>query len=83
MPRFLDHHPGLKPPPEALQQLKSMVESCQADPNGVTPLNMFFGADGTESCYSEAPNAEAVIKMHAALGVTLERSHITEVESLV
>ena len=83
MPRFMDHHPMPKLPPEAMQQMKAAIEACQADPNGVTPLNTFAGTDGSAFCYTQAASADAVIKSHAAMGVTLERSQITEVTSLV
>ena len=83
MPRFMDHHPMPQMPPEAMQQMKSMAEAGQADPNGVKALNVFIGADGTGFCYTEAPNAEAVIKSHAGQGVTLDPSQITQVNSLL
>ncbi|MBI4321811.1 MAG: DUF4242 domain-containing protein [Chloroflexi bacterium] len=83
MPKFIDHHPMPQLPPELMQQMKAMAEAGQSDPNGVTPLNVFAGADGTAFCYSEAPNAEAVIKSHAMVGVALDRSQITEVSSLL
>ena len=83
MAKFIDHHPMPQLPPEAMQQMKTRAESHQADPNGVTPLNVFVGADGTAFCYTEAANAEAVIQSHAAMGVKLDRKQITEVNSLV
>lgn len=83
MPKFMDHHPMPQLPPEAMQQMKAAAEAGQADPNGVTPLNIFVGANGTAFCYTEAPNAEAVIKSHAAQGLTLDRSQITQVNSLL
>ena len=83
MPKFIDHHPMPQMPPEAMKQMKAMAEARQADPNGVIPLNVFVGADGTAFCYSEAANAEAVIKSHAAVGFKLDPSQITEVKSLL
>jgi hypothetical protein len=83
MPKFIDHHAMPQLPPEAMQQMKAMANSGQADPNGVTPLNVFSGADGTAFCYSEGPDAEAVIRSHAAMGVTLKPEQITEVTSLI
>lgn len=82
MPKFMDHHPMPNLPPEAMQQMKAAIEGHKADPLGVTPLNVFAGVDGSAFCYTEAANADAVIKSHAAMGVTLERSQITEVNSL-
>jgi len=83
MPKFIDHHPMPQLPPEVMQQYQAMAEGGKEDPNGVTPLNLFVGADGTAFCYSEAGNAEAVIKSHAAVGVKLDPSQITEVKSLL
>ncbi len=83
MPKFMDHHPMPNLPAEVMQQMKVAIEGRQADPMGVIPLNVFAGADGTAFCYTEAANADAVIKGHAAMGVTLERSQITEVNSIV
>ena len=83
MPRFIDHHPMPNLPPEAMQQMKSMAEAGQADPNGVIPLNVFVGSDGSAFCYTEAADAEAVIKSHAAMGVRLEPSQVTEVKNLL
>lgn len=83
MAKFIDHHPMPQLPAEVMEQMKAMAEGGQADPNRVTPLNVFAGLDGSAFCYSEAPNAEAVIKSHAAAGVTLKPDQITEVKSLV
>ncbi|MDP2663779.1 MAG: DUF4242 domain-containing protein [Dehalococcoidia bacterium] len=83
MPKFMDYHPMPNLPPEAMQQEKAAIEAGKADANGVTPLNLFAGTDGSAFCYTEAANADAVIKMHAAMGLTLERHQITEVNSLV
>ncbi|MBI2852521.1 MAG: DUF4242 domain-containing protein [Chloroflexi bacterium] len=83
MPKFIDHHPMPNLPPGAMQMMKRAAETKQADANGVTPHNVFVGADGTAFCYTEAANAQAVIKSHAAMGVTLSPSQITEVKSLL
>jgi hypothetical protein len=82
MPRFMDHHPMPAFPAEVTQQMKAMIASGAADPNGVKSINVYAGADGTGFCHTEAANAEAVIKSHAAVGVTLDRSQITEVTAL-
>jgi len=83
MPKFIDHHPMPQLAPEMMQGIKEMATKGQADANGVIPRNVFVGTDGTAFCYSEAPNAEAVIKDHAAMGVKLDPSQITEVTSLL
>lgn len=83
MPEFIDHHPMPQLPPEAMAQTKTAAEQGIADENGVTPHNVFVGHDGTAFCHTEAENAEAVIASHAAMGVTLDPSQITEVDRLV
>jgi hypothetical protein len=83
MPKFLDHHPSMpNMPTEAVQQLRSKLESRQADQFGVTGLNMFVGQEQTW-CYAEAPNAEAVHRAHEAMGLKLGSGDVVEVESLL
>ena len=91
MPKFLDHH-GKMPPmsPEMMQQGQQMMQQLagaikakQADKFGVTPINVFMGVNGESWCMTEAPNAEAIIKSHAANGATLTKADIVEINSLV
>lgn len=91
MPKFIDHH-GKMPqmPPEAVQQGMQMLQQMKADIQagkvnefGVKPLNVYLGPEGESWCVTEAPNAEAVIRAHAAVGAQLSASDIVEVNSLV
>ncbi|MBI4330324.1 MAG: DUF4242 domain-containing protein [Chloroflexi bacterium] len=83
MPKFLDHHAKMpQMPPEHMAQMKTNVQGKKADKFGVTPLNVIMGTNGEAWCLSEAPNAEAVIKAHEAVGAKLSRSDIVEVNTL-
>lgn len=91
MPRFLDHHDKMPPmPPEAMEQGKKMMEQMKADIKakkadkfGVTPVNVFMGANGETWCLTDGPNADAVIKAHEAKGAKLTKKDIVEVTPLV
>jgi hypothetical protein len=86
MPKFLDHH--AMPMMSADQQkammdkVKLAVESKKPDKFGVKVLNVFL-ADGQAWGYEEAPNAEAVVKNHDALGIKITLKDVTEVNALV
>ena len=86
MPKFIDHH--VMPPMSAkefdalITQTRADILSKKPDKFGVTWLNGFMA--GREAWgYTEAPNAEAVIKSHAASGIKLERKDIKEVTPIV
>ena len=86
MPKFIDHHAMLPMPPEKskemLSQLKSMIESKKPDKAGVIYLNVFM-AKGEAWGYSEAPNVDAIMKSHEAMGIKVKKSDIIEVTSVV
>jgi hypothetical protein len=82
MPKFIDHHP-MAPVSDAqkktmTEQLKSTIKSKKADSFGVTLLNVFW-ADGQAWGYTDAPNAEAVVKNHAAMGIKISAKDVTQV----
>ncbi len=93
MPKFIDHHPKMdmsKMSSEAIEQGKKMLEQLtkdikakKADRFGVTTLNVFIGVNGESWCFTEAPNADAVLKSHAANGQMLTREDVVEVNPLV
>ena len=91
MPRFLDHHAKMSQMPrEAMEQGKKMLEQMKADIKakkadrfGVTPINVFIGANGESWCLTDAPNVDAVIKSHEAKGAKLSRNDVVEVTTLV
>ena len=84
MPKFIDHHamtPNL--PPEMAEGMAERIKSGQADEFGCKGINVFLGKDGTAYCLSEAPDADAVVKAHEAVGFPLSRDQVVEVESVV
>ena len=82
MPRFLDHHTMSGAlPKEAVGMIRSAVKAGKADQFGVKPIDVLI-AQGETYCISEAPNAEAVIKSHNAIGVELGKSNVKQVTSL-
>jgi hypothetical protein len=78
--QFMDFHPDLKLPDEAIQQLRQDAASGTYDEFGVRQVELYHNAEGHVYCLLEAPNAEAVRKHHEAIGVTCGNVH--EVNSL-
>ena len=84
MPKFIDYHekaPML--PPEVVGQMIEAIKAGKPNDLGVTPLNLFMGTGGQAYCLSEAPNAEAICAMHAAVGVPINAADVVEIQSLV
>ncbi len=69
MPQFMDFHADLKLPDEAIQQIAQDTKNEKADEFGVRQVELFHNPEGNVYCLLEAPDAEAVRKHHAALGV--------------
>ncbi len=86
MPKFLDHHalPPLSPEQKKAMtdQVKSMVASKKADKFGVTMLNSFM-TPAEAWGYSDAPNAEAVVKSHEAMGIKILVKDVKQVEAII
>jgi hypothetical protein len=82
MPSFLDHHTMPDLPQSAVDGLKGRIERGETDEFGWTIKSIYVGRKGTAYCVSEAPNAEAVVKAHAAMGVPITPSDVEEVSSL-
>ena len=82
MPRFLDHHPMPGSPPR-MDAMKGRIERCEADEFGVTPKNVYAATNGNAYCVSDAADANAVIKAHAAMGVTITAANVDKVSSVV
>ena len=82
MPKFIDHHKAVQMPPEAAQKAVADMKAGRANQFGVKPINGFF-AKNEMWCYCEAPNADAVHKMHEAYGLKLGPGEVTEVTSMV
>ena len=69
MPKFMDFHPDLKLPQEAVDQIAADTKAAKADQFGVRQVELFHNEHGQVYCLLEAPDAEAVRKHHEALGV--------------
>ena len=79
MPRFIDHHPtNPNSPPELLTVIRQRLASGEPDEFGGRGLSVFVGQRETY-CYTEAPNAEAVRKSHAAIGIILAADDVQQV----
>ena len=84
MPKFMDFHPEMpEMPPKVVEGAKAMLLAGEANQFGATGINVFFGTGGEAFCLSEAPDAEAVLKSHEALGIPLDAKHVVEVTPLV
>jgi uncharacterized protein DUF4242 len=83
MPKFLDHHATMpEVAPETAQEMASRIKAGEPDEFGVTGLNVFMCANGEGYCLSEAPDADAVVKAHQALGFPLSRADVVEVTTI-
>jgi hypothetical protein len=83
MPKFLDHHATMpEVVPETAQEMASRIKAGKPDEFGVTGLNVFMCANGEGYCLSDAPDADAVIKAHEALGFPLSRVDVVEVTTI-
>ena len=83
MPKFIDHHEMRDVASEVAEGIAARIQAGEEDEHGVKGLNVFLGKDGTAFCLSEAPDADAVVKAHEAVGFELSRSDVVEVESVV
>ncbi len=83
MPKYLDHHKAVEMPPAVMQQMADRIKAGMTDANGMRGINMFTGKNGDAWCLMEAPNTEAVAKIHEQMGVKLGRNDIVEVTTMV
>jgi Protein of unknown function (DUF4242) len=81
MPTFMDFHDDLKLPEEAIKQITTETEEGKVDQFGVRQVELFHNSDGKVYCLLEAPDADAVRRHHAALGVPCGDVH--EVKKLL
>jgi hypothetical protein len=82
MPTFLDHHAMPDPSPEMLDGMAQRLRAGAADEHGVTGLNVYL-AEGEAYCLTDAPDADAVVRSHEAVGVPIRRDEIVEVKPVV
>ena len=83
MPKFLDHHAMPPLAPEMRKGIADRIKAGEADEHGVKGLNVILTADGEGYCLSEAPDADAVVRAHEALGFQISRDDVVEVETAV
>jgi hypothetical protein len=69
MPTFMDFHPDLKLGAKDLAQLTEATRQGAVDEFGVRQIELFHNAEGKAYCLLDAPDADAIRKHHAALGV--------------
>jgi hypothetical protein len=75
MPLFMDYHDDLQLPAEAIEQITEDAKAHKCDQFGVRQAELFHSADGKAYCLLEAPDAEAVRRHHAAVGVDCGEVH--------
>jgi Protein of unknown function (DUF4242) len=75
VPTFMDFHEELKLPSEAIQQITQDTKDAKADEFGVRQVELFHNPEGKVYCLLEAPDADAVRRHHAALGVSCGDVH--------
>jgi hypothetical protein len=69
VPQFMDFHPDLKLPAEAIAQIADDTRHARADQFGVRQLDLYHNAEGAVYCLLEGPDKQAIRSHHAALGV--------------
>ena len=83
MPKFIDFHDNLPQlPQEAIDQMTAKIKSGKPDAFGVTTHNVFV-ADGKGWCYTEGPDASAVVESHKAAGFVQDKHNVSQVMSFV
>jgi len=75
VPQFMDYHDELKLPEEAIESIAAGARAGEADEFGVRQVELYHNPDGKVFCLLEAPDADAVRKHHAALGVDCGEVH--------
>ena len=75
MPTYMDFHPDLVLPPEAVAAIGEGARAGARDEYGVRQIELFHNPDGQVYCLLEAPDEDAVRQHHAALGVPCGAVH--------
>ena len=79
MPKFIDQHEtNQNLPPEMVILIRQRLLSAEVDEYGGRGINVFIGQQ-TTYCYTEAPDADAVRRSHAALGIVLGPNDVEEI----
>jgi hypothetical protein len=83
MPTFIDYHAKLPAiPREQAKEMAAGVKAGRRDDYDVKPLNVFIG-NGEGFCLTEAPDKDAVVASHKALGFPLRKADVHQVTPLV
>ena len=73
MSKFIDYHPTLKLPPDAIQMLTEATKAGKVDQFGVKQLELYHNNEqGGVWCILEGPNEAAIHSHHNAVGVPVE-----------
>ncbi|MBM3932701.1 MAG: hypothetical protein FJ319_00060 [SAR202 cluster bacterium] len=83
MPNFMDHHQmRAQMPAELAGQIKSNLQAGKKDQFGVKPINVLMG-EGEGWCLTDAPNAQAVIDSHGAMGIKVAKAEVKQITPVV
>lgn len=75
MPTYMDFHPDLHLPPQAVEDIGRGAREGATDQFGVRQVELFHNEDGQVYCLLDAPDEDAVRNHHAALGVSCGDVH--------
>jgi hypothetical protein len=82
MPKFLDHHAMGPVSPELQESMASRIKAGERDEHGVQGLSVMLTKDGEAYCVSDAPDADAVVQAHGAMGVDVRREDVVEIQTV-
>ena len=69
MPQFMDFHDDLQLTPAEFEQLRRDATDKVYDEFGVRQVDLYHDHGGHAYCLLDAPDAEAVRRHHAAIGL--------------
>jgi hypothetical protein len=82
MPKFLDHHHMGPVSPEMQEAMAGRITAGEPDAHGVQGLSVMLTKDGDAYCVSDAPDADAVVQAHGAMGIDLRREDVVEIQTV-
>ncbi|MBI2911871.1 MAG: DUF4242 domain-containing protein [Chloroflexi bacterium] len=83
MPKFMDFHPTLKLPPDAIQMLTKATREGTVDQFNVKQLELYYNDEiGGAWCVLEGPDEAAIHNHHNGLGVPVD-GEVRPVKSLL
>lgn len=75
MTLFMDYHDDLKLPHDVIADIGRGARERETDQFGVRQVELFHNPEGKVYCLLEAPDADAVVKHHEAIGVPCGQVH--------